>query len=215
MRSPSSRIATATPSFEGGGEAFESSQSAGRRRAGRRDNLRPGGLSEREIEVAPGRSRVLQSGDRRPPGHLASNGRAPRAAHLRESGRIEPGRSRALRPRARPRLAGRGGLGEPRTPERGRLCCARKMGRPTDVRRALAGDACKHTPDPQREVEMPHISANDVELHYEVTGRGEPLVLVHGGWSDLHNWQAVAPGLAQSFLVVAYDRRGSRPERAS
>jgi pimeloyl-ACP methyl ester carboxylesterase len=89
------------------------------------------------------------------------------------------------------------------------------MGRPTDVRRALAGDACKHTPDPQREVEMPHISANDIELHYEATGRGEPLVLVHGGWSDLHNWQAVAPGLAQSFLVVAYDRRGhGQSERA-
>jgi pimeloyl-ACP methyl ester carboxylesterase len=62
---------------------------------------------------------------------------------------------------------------------------------------------------------MPHISANDVELFYEPTGRGEPLVLVHGGWSDHHNWQAVAPDLAESFLVVAYDRRGhGRSERA-
>ena len=62
---------------------------------------------------------------------------------------------------------------------------------------------------------MPHISANDVELHYEVTGQGEPLVLVHGGWSDLHNWRAVASGLAESFLVVAYDRRGhGQSERA-
>jgi pimeloyl-ACP methyl ester carboxylesterase len=55
---------------------------------------------------------------------------------------------------------------------------------------------------------MPHISAYDVELHYQLTGRGEPLVLVHGSWSDHRNWQAVGPGLAQSFLVVAYDRRG-------
>lgn len=62
---------------------------------------------------------------------------------------------------------------------------------------------------------MPHISANDVELYYEMTGRGDPLVLVHGSWSDHHNWGAVAPGLAQSFLVVAYDRRGhGRSERA-
>ena len=34
---------------------------------------------------------------------------------------------------------------------------------------------------------MAHMSANNVQLHYEVTGQGDPLVLVHGGWSDLHN----------------------------
>jgi pimeloyl-ACP methyl ester carboxylesterase len=62
---------------------------------------------------------------------------------------------------------------------------------------------------------MPHMSANDIELHYEVAGQGDPLVLVHGGWSDLHNWQPVAPGLAESFLVVAVDRRGhGESERA-
>jgi pimeloyl-ACP methyl ester carboxylesterase len=55
---------------------------------------------------------------------------------------------------------------------------------------------------------VPRISANDVELHYEMTGEGDPLVLVHGGWSDHGNWQSVVPGLAQSLLVVAYDRRG-------
>ncbi len=41
-----------------------------------------------------------------------------------------------------------------------------------------------------------------------MAGDGEPLVLVHGGWSDRHNWQTVAPALARSFRVVAYDRRG-------
>ena len=55
---------------------------------------------------------------------------------------------------------------------------------------------------------MPHISANDVELYYEATGQGDPLVLVHGGWSDHDNWRPVVAGLAESFLVVAYDRRG-------
>jgi pimeloyl-ACP methyl ester carboxylesterase len=55
---------------------------------------------------------------------------------------------------------------------------------------------------------MPQISANDVELYYEATGEGDPLVLVHGGWSDHDNWRPVVPGLAESFLVVAYDRRG-------
>jgi pimeloyl-ACP methyl ester carboxylesterase len=61
---------------------------------------------------------------------------------------------------------------------------------------------------------MPQISANDVELYYEATGQGDPLVLVHGGWSDHDNWRPVVPGLAETFLVVAYDRRGhGRSER--
>jgi pimeloyl-ACP methyl ester carboxylesterase len=66
---------------------------------------------------------------------------------------------------------------------------------------------------------MPYVSANDLELHYESTGGGEPLVLVHGGWSDLHNWDPVAPALADSFHVIAYDRRGhglsERPDRGT
>jgi pimeloyl-ACP methyl ester carboxylesterase len=49
---------------------------------------------------------------------------------------------------------------------------------------------------------------NGVELYYELSGSGEPLVLVHGSWGDHHNWDAVVPALAESFRVLAYDRRG-------
>jgi pimeloyl-ACP methyl ester carboxylesterase len=70
------------------------------------------------------------------------------------------------------------------------------------------------TPIRKGRVEMAHVSANDVELFYELTGRGDPLVLVHGSWSDHGNWQAVEPDLAESFLVAAYDRRDhGRSER--
>lgn len=55
---------------------------------------------------------------------------------------------------------------------------------------------------------MPRISANGVELNYDLTGTGETLVLVHGGWSNRNNWLSVVPELARSFGVVAYDRRG-------
>lgn len=55
---------------------------------------------------------------------------------------------------------------------------------------------------------------NGVELYYELSGGGEPLVLVHGSWGDHQNWDPVIAPLAQSFQVVAYDRRGhSRSER--
>ncbi len=55
---------------------------------------------------------------------------------------------------------------------------------------------------------MTRIDANTVQLNYDAAGSGEPLVLVHGGWSDRNNWQTVAHELSRSFRVVAYDRRG-------
>lgn len=48
-----------------------------------------------------------------------------------------------------------------------------------------------------------------IALHHTLTGSGEPLVLVHGSWSDHTIWDLVAPELARSFTVVACDRRGS------
>jgi pimeloyl-ACP methyl ester carboxylesterase len=48
----------------------------------------------------------------------------------------------------------------------------------------------------------------------EVSGAGEPLVLVHGSWGDHHNWDPVVAPLSESFEVVTYDRRGhSQSER--
>jgi pimeloyl-ACP methyl ester carboxylesterase len=56
---------------------------------------------------------------------------------------------------------------------------------------------------------MPTANVNGVQLFYEVSGKGEiPLVLVHGAWSSHHNFDRVAPGLARSFKVITYDRRG-------
>jgi len=58
------------------------------------------------------------------------------------------------------------------------------------------------------------IDVNGVRLYYELHGSGEPLVLVHGSWGDARSWRFVVPGLAESFRVVVYDRRGhSRSER--
>jgi pimeloyl-ACP methyl ester carboxylesterase len=49
---------------------------------------------------------------------------------------------------------------------------------------------------------------NGAQLHYERSGAGEPLVLVHGSWVDWRVWDDVAPLLRGSFEVVVYDRRG-------
>jgi pimeloyl-ACP methyl ester carboxylesterase len=61
---------------------------------------------------------------------------------------------------------------------------------------------------------MPETEANGVRLYYEIHGGGEPVVLVHGSWVDATRWRLVVPGLAESFRVLVYDRRGhSRSER--
>jgi pimeloyl-ACP methyl ester carboxylesterase len=64
------------------------------------------------------------------------------------------------------------------------------------------------------EAQVPEAEVNGVNLYYELHGDGEPLALIHGSWVDATSWQLVLPGLAESFHVLAYDRRGhSRSER--
>jgi pimeloyl-ACP methyl ester carboxylesterase len=56
---------------------------------------------------------------------------------------------------------------------------------------------------------MPTAKVNGIQLFYELSGTGEiPLILVHGSWASHHIWDLVVPRLAESFRVLAYDRRG-------
>jgi len=49
---------------------------------------------------------------------------------------------------------------------------------------------------------------NGVQLFYRITGEGPPLLLLHGGYSDHHAFDGVAPILAKSHRVIAVDSRG-------
>lgn len=61
---------------------------------------------------------------------------------------------------------------------------------------------------------MPTAQINGIRVHYEVEGEGDPLVIVHGSWTDHTVWGAVAAKLAEHYRVIRYDRRGhSRSER--
>jgi pimeloyl-ACP methyl ester carboxylesterase len=56
---------------------------------------------------------------------------------------------------------------------------------------------------------LPITEANGVDLYYELTGdRGDPIVLIHGSWTDHSNWNPVVAGLSGNFRVLTYDRRG-------
>jgi pimeloyl-ACP methyl ester carboxylesterase len=58
---------------------------------------------------------------------------------------------------------------------------------------------------------------NDVDLYVDQpVGEGDPLVLIHGGWTDHSTWSRLVAPLTESFRVIRYDRRGhSRSERGA
>jgi 3-oxoadipate enol-lactonase len=56
---------------------------------------------------------------------------------------------------------------------------------------------------------MPVLRANDAELHYEVAGSGEPLVLLHGLGSSALDWELTIAHFAPKYRTIAVDFRGS------
>ena len=55
---------------------------------------------------------------------------------------------------------------------------------------------------------VPFVTVGGVSLHYVESGRGEPLLLLHGNAGSGRVWHKVFPALAQSFRVIAHDRQG-------
>ena len=55
---------------------------------------------------------------------------------------------------------------------------------------------------------MPFAKLKDVELYYEDTGDGYPILLGHGGFSDVTEWDPQVDALSQNYRVIRYDRRG-------
>jgi pimeloyl-ACP methyl ester carboxylesterase len=48
----------------------------------------------------------------------------------------------------------------------------------------------------------------DGQLYYETSGRGAPLVLIHGNAGDRRHWDQQFAALSGSFTVIRYDVRG-------
>ena len=51
------------------------------------------------------------------------------------------------------------------------------------------------------------IEINGVDLNYEITGKGEPLVLIHGNGGDRRHWDFQFEPLSKEFKVIRYDVR--------
>src|SRR5688500_16947778 len=53
-----------------------------------------------------------------------------------------------------------------------------------------------------------HVEANGLNYYYEIHGKGEPLLLLHGGLGSIDMFGPVLPALAQSRQVIAVDLHG-------
>jgi pimeloyl-ACP methyl ester carboxylesterase len=51
-------------------------------------------------------------------------------------------------------------------------------------------------------------SINGIQMYYEVTGDGEPLVFVHAGIADHRLWDDQVPFFSPKYKVVTFDMRG-------
>ncbi|KUJ61212.1 alpha/beta hydrolase [Flavobacteriaceae bacterium CRH] len=52
------------------------------------------------------------------------------------------------------------------------------------------------------------VNVNNVDIHYVIGGKGEPLVLVHGFGQNWYMWNRLLPELSKHFTVIAPDLRG-------
>jgi len=55
---------------------------------------------------------------------------------------------------------------------------------------------------------MPHLPGHDGDIFYEVSGSGQPLVLIRGLGRSVRHWHGYDQVLAESFKVITLDLRG-------
>jgi pimeloyl-ACP methyl ester carboxylesterase len=62
---------------------------------------------------------------------------------------------------------------------------------------------------------MPFLRIDDINLHYEITGEGEPLLFIHGLGSSGRDWEKQIDFFSRRYRVAVFDVRGhgqsSRP----
>jgi len=56
---------------------------------------------------------------------------------------------------------------------------------------------------------MPLVQANGIDLYYEETGNGEPLLLISGLSGNTLGWEPIRPALAERFCAISFDNRGA------
>jgi 3-oxoadipate enol-lactonase len=55
---------------------------------------------------------------------------------------------------------------------------------------------------------VPYIRVNDLNLYFEASGAGDPLVFLHGLGSSTRDWELQAAYFSSCFQVITFDNRG-------
>lgn len=55
---------------------------------------------------------------------------------------------------------------------------------------------------------MPTLPVNDIEMYYEISGHGVPLIFIHGLGSSTLDWEAQVPEFSRNYRVISVDLRG-------
>lgn len=55
---------------------------------------------------------------------------------------------------------------------------------------------------------MPRIRCNNINLHYEVNGDGQPLLLIHSLGSSARDWELQVTEFSKTYQVITFDLRG-------
>ncbi|MGG0846408.1 alpha/beta fold hydrolase [Peribacillus simplex] len=55
---------------------------------------------------------------------------------------------------------------------------------------------------------MPYVQVEDLSIHYQIEGNGEPLVLLHGMSNNSQSWIEQIHDLKEHFTVIAWDAPG-------
>ncbi len=56
---------------------------------------------------------------------------------------------------------------------------------------------------------MPYLTVNNINLYYQRSGAGEPLVFLNGLSSDISEWQGLGLSLSRKYDFIAVDNRGA------
>lgn len=60
----------------------------------------------------------------------------------------------------------------------------------------------------QTKIDSGYAEVNGTKLYYELSGSGDPVVLIHGSFGDRRHWDLQVKELASKYKVIRYDVRG-------
>jgi hypothetical protein len=59
------------------------------------------------------------------------------------------------------------------------------------------------------------VKVNGMQMYYEVSGTGDPLIVLHGAYMNIPSMGAIIPKLAQTHELFVWCRHGTRARAAA